>query len=128
LCEACAAEAGVPEESIHESPAREAQPSRPGASIIRSLLRELSGGQRQRICLARAFLRDAPALILDEPTAGLDQASTQRLLDVLGRHAAGHTVIVITHDPLVAAAAGDVLRLPGSAGTALVQRSGAVRA
>jgi len=90
--------------------------------------RLLSGGQRQRICLARAFLRDAPALVLDEPTAGLDQASAQRLLDVLRRYAAGHTVIVITHDPLVAEAADDVLYLPGSAGAALVQGPGAVRA
>jgi ABC-type bacteriocin/lantibiotic exporter with double-glycine peptidase domain len=106
----------------------------------------LSGGQRQRICLARAFLRGAPALVLDEPTAGLDQASAQRLLDVLRHYAAGHTVIVITHDPLVAAAADDVLRLPGpaepgpaepgpaepgltrSAGPALVEGPGAVRA
>jgi ABC-type transport system involved in cytochrome bd biosynthesis fused ATPase/permease subunit len=71
-------------------------------------------------------------------TAGLDQASAQRLLDVLRRYAAGHTVIVITHDPLVVAAADDVLRLPepaaagsagpGSAAPALVQGSGAVRA
>ncbi len=75
--------------------------------------RLLSGGQRQRICLARAFLRDAPVLILDEPTTGLDAASAQRLLAVIRRFAAGHTVIVITHDPRITAAADDVLRLPG---------------
>jgi ABC-type transport system involved in cytochrome bd biosynthesis fused ATPase/permease subunit len=93
----------------------------------------LSGGQRQRICLARAFLRDAPALVLDEPTAGLDEASAQRLLDVIRQYAARHTVIVITHDPRIAAAADDVLRLPapvtpGSAGPALVQRPSAIGA
>jgi ATP-binding cassette, subfamily B, bacterial len=78
--------------------------------------RLLSGGQRQRICLARAFLRDAPVLVLDEPTAGLDMASAQRLLEVIRRFAAGRTAVVITHDPLIAAAADDVLRLPPRTG------------
>jgi ATP-binding cassette, subfamily B, bacterial len=77
--------------------------------------RLLSGGQRQRICLARAFLRDAPVLILDEPTAGLDEDSAGRLLEVIRRHAAGHTTIVITHDARVAAAADDVVALHGPA-------------
>jgi ATP-binding cassette, subfamily B, bacterial len=74
--------------------------------------RLLSGGQRQRISIARAFLRDAPVLILDEPTTGLDTASADRLLTVIHRFAVGHTAIVITHDPRVTAAADDVLRLP----------------
>jgi ABC-type multidrug transport system fused ATPase/permease subunit len=73
--------------------------------------RLLSGGQRQRISIARAFLRDAPVLILDEPTTGLDAASTDRLLAVIRRFAADHAAIVITHDPRVTAAADDVLRL-----------------
>ena len=46
------------------------------------------------------------------PTTGLDAASAQRLLAVIRRFAAGHTVIVITHDPRIAAAADDVPRLP----------------
>ncbi len=75
--------------------------------------RLLSGGQRQRICLARAFLRDAPVLVLDEPTTGLDAASAQRLLAVIRRFAASHTVILITHDPRLTAAADTVLRLAG---------------
>jgi ATP-binding cassette subfamily B protein len=73
--------------------------------------RLLSGGQRQRICLARAFLRDAPVLVLDEPTTGLDEASAQRVLAVIRRFAASHTVILITHDPRLTAAADTVLRL-----------------
>jgi ATP-binding cassette, subfamily B, bacterial len=77
--------------------------------------RLLSGGQRQRICLARAFLRDAPVLVLDEPTAGLDAASAQRLLAVIRRFAASHTVIIITHDPSLTAAADSVLRLASTA-------------
>jgi len=73
--------------------------------------RLLSGGQRQRICLARAFLRNAPVLVLDEPTTGLDEASAQRLLAVIRRFAASHTVILITHDPRLTAAADTVLPL-----------------
>ena len=63
--------------------------------------RSLSGGQRQRIAVARALLRDAPVLFLDEPTAGLDAGTSRRLLDALARHRAGRTVIVATRDPVV---------------------------
>jgi ABC-type multidrug transport system fused ATPase/permease subunit len=61
--------------------------------------RELSGGQRQRITIARALLRGAPILVLDEPTAHLDADTAERLLaDVVG--AAGHrSVLLITHRP-----------------------------
>jgi ATP-binding cassette subfamily B protein len=57
----------------------------------------LSGGQRQRIVLARAVVRDAPILILDEPTTGLDARSERVLLDALERVIAGRTTIVIAH-------------------------------
>jgi len=62
--------------------------------------RSLSGGQRQRIAVARALLRDAPVLFLDEPTTGLDAATSRRLLDAVAWHRAGRTVIVATHDPV----------------------------
>jgi subfamily B ATP-binding cassette protein MsbA len=62
--------------------------------------RSLSGGQRQRIAVARALLRDAPILFLDEPTTGLDAATSRRLLDAVARHRAGRTVIIATHDPV----------------------------
>jgi ATP-binding cassette, subfamily B, bacterial len=62
--------------------------------------RSLSGGQRQRIAVARALLRDAPVLFLDEPTTGLDAATSRRLLDAVARHRAGRTVVVATHDPV----------------------------
>ena len=57
----------------------------------------LSGGQRQRITIARAIIRDAPILILDEPSSGLDPAAEKVVLDALGNLMAGRTSIVIAH-------------------------------
>lgn len=57
----------------------------------------LSGGQQQRIAIARAIIRDAPILILDEPAAGLDAAAEVLVLDALERLMRGKTVIVIAH-------------------------------
>ncbi|WP_295608861.1 thiol reductant ABC exporter subunit CydC [uncultured Lamprocystis sp.] len=60
----------------------------------------LSGGQARRIAIARALLRDAPVLLLDEPTEGLDGETEQALMESLGRLMAGRTVILITHRPV----------------------------
>jgi subfamily B ATP-binding cassette protein MsbA len=57
----------------------------------------LSGGQRQRIGIARAVLRDAPILILDEPTAALDTESEKLVMEALERLMKGRTVITIAH-------------------------------
>jgi ABC-type multidrug transport system fused ATPase/permease subunit len=57
----------------------------------------LSGGQKQRLSMARAFLKDAPILILDEPTAALDTLSERLVLNALRRLRAGRTVFVIAH-------------------------------
>jgi ATP-binding cassette, subfamily B, bacterial len=62
--------------------------------------RGLSGGQRQRVAIARALLRDAPVLVLDEPTTGLDAAAAGRVLAPLRRLMARRTTIVISHDLL----------------------------
>jgi len=57
----------------------------------------LSAGQRQRIALARAFLRDAPLLLLDEPVAHLDPITARQIMDVIERLMAGRTVLLVTH-------------------------------
>ncbi|WP_246090206.1 ABC transporter ATP-binding protein [Nonomuraea deserti] len=61
--------------------------------------RLLSGGQRQRIAIARAILRDAPVLVLDEPMTGLDAATAAQVMKPLRRLMTGRTTLMITHDP-----------------------------
>ncbi|WP_297974040.1 ABC transporter ATP-binding protein [uncultured Amaricoccus sp.] len=73
----------------------------------------LSAGQRQRIALARAALRPAPILLLDEPTVGLDPASEAAVQSAILRLAAGRTTLLITHDLAFAARADRILRLSG---------------
>jgi ATP-binding cassette, subfamily B, bacterial len=66
-------------------------------TVLDELGANLSGGQRQRIALARAFLRDAPILIMDEPTSGLDNATESELLKTLEELTRGKTTITIAH-------------------------------
>ncbi len=73
----------------------------------------LSGGQRQRMAIARAMIRDAPILILDEPTTGLDAESAERILEPLQRLMRNRTTIVITHNLLTVRHATTVLVLGG---------------
>ena len=73
----------------------------------------LSGGQRQRLALARAFLRDASFVLLDEVTSHLDPASEAAIAEAV-RHLAGRrTVLVISHRLLLAAQADEVVVLAG---------------
>jgi len=57
----------------------------------------LSGGERQRICIARAFLKDAPILILDEPTSSIDSRTEGVILTALDRLMAGRTTFIVAH-------------------------------
>jgi ATP-binding cassette subfamily C protein CydC len=72
---------------------------------------QVSGGQRRRIALARAFLSGAPLLILDEPTAQLDRATAEGILNDLLSGADDTGLLVITHDPLLLDRFDEVLRL-----------------
>jgi ABC-type multidrug transport system fused ATPase/permease subunit len=60
--------------------------------------RGLSGGQRQRLAIARALLRDAPVLVLDEPTTGLDDENATQILGSIRRLMEGKTTIIVSHD------------------------------
>jgi ABC-type multidrug transport system fused ATPase/permease subunit len=67
--------------------------------------RQLSAGERRRLGLARAFLRDAPLVLLDEPTADLDPVSAAIVAEAIGRLRAGRTVLLVAHRPELAALA-----------------------
>ncbi len=71
----------------------------------------LSGGQRQRIALARALLGEPALLMLDEPTTHLDTAGSRDLMETLHEDPDRPAILIVTHDPLVAAAADRVEHL-----------------
>jgi ABC-type multidrug transport system fused ATPase/permease subunit len=75
--------------------------------------RLLSGGQRQRVALARAIIRDAPVVLLDEPTTGLDAAATQRVLAPMRALMTGRTTLIISHNLLTVTDADRILYLDG---------------
>jgi putative ABC transport system ATP-binding protein len=73
---------------------------------------ELSGGERQRVAIARALVNRPSLLLCDEPTGNLDTAATRELTDLLGSlHSQGATLVVITHNPVVAAEAQRQIRI-----------------
>lgn len=73
---------------------------------------ELSGGQQQRVSVARALMNGGEVILADEPTGALDSASGLELLALLRElNGQGHTVIIVTHDPKVAEAAGRVIEI-----------------
>jgi ABC-type bacteriocin/lantibiotic exporter with double-glycine peptidase domain len=71
----------------------------------------ISGGQRQRIAIARALLGEPGLLVLDEPTTYLDEAGAAALIAKLDGLPRAPTLVLVTHDPRVAAHAGRVIEL-----------------
>jgi putative ABC transport system ATP-binding protein len=73
---------------------------------------QLSGGQQQRVALARALVNEPAVLLVDEPTGNLDSASRDDVLALLrAAHADGQAIVLVTHDPVVAAIADRVLAM-----------------
>jgi len=73
--------------------------------------RALSAGERRRVALARAFLRDAPLVLLDEPTADLDPESASIVADAVDLLREGRTLVLVAHRPELAARADRIVRI-----------------
>lgn len=73
---------------------------------------ELSGGQQQRVSIARALMNGGEIIFADEPTGALDSQSGENVLDIIRQlHRDGHTVIMVTHDPNIAAQANRIIEI-----------------
>ena len=79
---------------------------------IKNFPNQLSGGQQQRVAIARSMVTEPSIILADEPTGALDQKTGQQIMDLFRQiNQAGRTIIMITHDPIVAAIANRTVRI-----------------
>jgi putative ABC transport system ATP-binding protein len=79
---------------------------------LQHLPSQLSGGEQQRVCIARALINQPPLILADEPTGNLDAVNEAIVMSLLADlHHQGHTLVLVTHDPGIAARAGREVRL-----------------
>jgi putative ABC transport system ATP-binding protein len=79
---------------------------------VNHLPNQLSGGQRQRVAISRALVGEPAILLADEPTGNLDSATTRDIMALFDQlHAGGQTIIMVTHEPDIAAHCQRVVRL-----------------
>jgi ATP-binding cassette subfamily C protein CydCD len=83
---------------------------------------KLSGGERQRLAAARLLLQDAPILVLDEPTASLDMPTARQVFAALRAHAAGRSLLLISHRPEEVKTVDQVIRVASSEGRSGLER------
>ena len=103
--------AGVPAK-VREKRAREALEMVELGSRMGHRPNELSGGQRQRVAIARALVNNPSILLADEPTGNLDSKTGVEIMAVFERlHKAGNTIVLVTHEPDVAAYAYRTIHL-----------------
>lgn len=79
------------------------------ASDIGEAGRRLSGGQKQRLTISRALLGNPPVLLLDEPSGSLDRQAEEELKDLLVNLAKDHTIILVTHSPILLGACANMI-------------------
>ena len=73
---------------------------------------ELSGGQQQRVSIARALMNGGEIILADEPTGALDSKSGENVMEIIHQlHREGHTIIMVTHDPNIAAQANRIVEI-----------------
>jgi putative ABC transport system ATP-binding protein len=79
---------------------------------LRHLPAQLSGGEQQRVAIARALINQPKLILADEPTGNLDEANEALVIDIFrALHNAGHTILMVTHDPDIARQAGRRIEL-----------------
>ena len=97
-------------------------------SVVGERGMKLSGGERQRISLARAFLKDAPILVMDEPTSSVDTKTEAQILEAMDRLMEGRTVFIISHRKEALEGCDRILRIEDGSLVADEPRTAAGRA